>query len=1040
MKHKLLIFMFCLFALPSWAQQHKVTGKVTDASDGSGLPGVNVLEQGTTNGTVTDVDGNFSINVKENATIVFSYIGYKTQLIEIGNKSAINVSLSLDVTQLGEVVVVGYGTQSKREITGSIAKIDGSKLKEIQVPSFEAALQGQAAGVQVIQSSGLSGSGSVVRIRGISSVSASGDPLYVVDGIPITADNFLAEANWQNGAFNNNPLSSINPNDIESIEILKDAAAAGIYGSRGANGVILITTKRGKSGKPTFNFSSSVGVSEAVNKPNLLNSAEWLQLRQEAWELDGNTGAVWLPGYSAASDSPEDRLAAYQKASQNDTDWWDLLTGHGIKQSYNLSSRFSFADDVRAYVGLSYSNNESYIKGNSFERLSARANIDYAITKTLDLTISSSLSRGINQRVRVSYTGGLGDAMSTALPIYPVYDDNGDFWRGETQTVANPLFTNANFQGYTIDDRSISTMSLKYHPLERLQFTLSGGLDYLDQKNDQWESGALRNDFPDFDGDGNPDGIPRNRSERDVRWVTNYNVNALAEYETSINQSKFKFMAGAEYQQSVTAGKNNIVNLGTEVYSTRWKDEGDFSQETLQTQNLFRLSNDKWSFLSFFGRVNYALGDKYFLQATARTDGSSRFGENNRFGFFPVISGAWLLSEENFMSSAGFIDFLKLKVAYGITGNANFPSNQWVGTYKLNGNPVYNGQPIRYPDKVNNPDLKWETTKSYDIGFESEFINERIGLDVSFYLKRTEDVLMNLTLPQYNGFGSFWDNVGEIENKGVDVTLNTKNIVTNDFTWSTTVNVGYNTNEVISIGDYTEDAVSGGTNDTRIVEGYPVGTNYLVRFSRVDPQNGRPIYLDVNGFETYQYNEQRDRVPVGDVLPDAVGSFKNLFTYKAFDLNVLFVFTIGGNIYDSSSKRQLQFLSDWNVRDDIGDRWRQPGDVAKYPKVTLNPAEHGNDKEWFNTDLFLYDASYLRMRNVSLGYNLPKSFTDKLKIKSAKITLSGTNLLTFTKFPGLDPEVVRDFDNVTDRNLSPNVTYLTPPQEKSYRISLNVSF
>ncbi len=1040
MKQKLLVMVFSLLSVHLSAQQITVSGKVSDMDDGAPLPGVNVIIKGSSSGTVTDVSGNYTITADADDELIFSFIGYVTEEISVGQRSKIDVSLTADITQLNEVVVVGYGTQAKREITGSIAQIDGAKLQQIQVPSFEAALQGQAAGVQVIQGSGLSGAGSVVRVRGISSVSANGDPLYVVDGIPITANNFLAEANWQNGAFNNNPLAALNPNDIKSIEILKDAAAAGIYGSRGANGVILITTKRGKSGKPTFNFTATTGFSEPVAKPNLLNSQEWLQIRQEAWELDGNTGAVWLPGYSEASDSPEERLAAYQEASQNNTDWWDLLTDTGVKQSYNLSSRFSLMDRLKAYVGLSYSDNESYIKGNSFKRLSARANIDYAVNDQLDVVLSTSLSRGINERVRVSYTGGLGDAMSTALPIYPVFDDQGDFWRGNTRVVANPVFTNANFQGFTIDDRVINTLSLKYRPINKLEFTVSGGVDYLDQKNDQWESGELRGDFIDTDGDDVADSF-RNRSERDVRWVTNYNLNALAAYDYGLSDaSKFKLMLGAEYQESVTSGKNNIVHLGTDVGSTLWKEEGNFSNETEQTQNLFRLSDDKWSFLSFLARVNYALNDKYFFQATARADGSSRFGEDNRFGFFPVISGAWLLSEESFMDNVGSVNFLKLKAAFGITGNANFPSNQWVGTYATNPNPVYNGQPIRFPNKVNNPDLKWETTKSFDVGFEVGLFNERLDMEVSYYLKRTEDVLMNLTLPQYNGFGSFWDNVGEIENKGVDLTFTTKNLVLSDFTWTTTFNIGYNTNEVLSIGNYTEDAVSGGTNDTRIVEGFPVGTNFLIRYSRVDPLTGRPIYLDVNGFETFEYNEQRDRVPVGDVLPDAVGSFSNLFTYKNFDLNVLFVFTIGGNIYDSSSKRQLQFLSDWNTREDIGNRWKQPGDVATYPKVTLTPSEHGNDKEWFNTDLFLHDASYLRMRNIALGYNLPSSFTDRIGIQGAKVTVSGTNLLTFTKFPGLDPEVVRDFDNVTDRNLSPNVTYLTPPQEKAYSITLNVSF
>jgi hypothetical protein len=345
-----------------------------------------------------------------------------------------------------------------------------------------------------------------------------------------------------------------------------------------------------------------------------------------------------------------------------------------------------------------------------------------------------------------------------------------------------------------------------------------------------------------------------------------------------------------------------------------------------------------------------------------------------------------------------------------------------------------------FPNKVHNPDLKWETTQNLDIGFELGLFNGKINAEVSYYQKNTHDVLMNLTIPAYNGFTNFYGNVGKIQNHGLEVTVNTINYQTTKFKWNTTFNVAFNENKVLSIGGYTPDAVSGGTNDTRIVEGKPLGTNYLVRFARVDPATGRPIYLDNNGYETFEYNEQRDRMAVGNVLPDAVGSITNTFTYGNFDLNFMFVFVVGGDIYDSSSKRQLAFLSDWNTREDLGNRWRQPGDIAKYPKVTLVPAEHGNTKEWFNTDMWIHDASYLRLRSVSIGYNLPTEVISKWKLTNARISFSGMNLLTFTKFPGLDPEVVRDFDNQTDRNMSPSITYLTPPQEKSYNFSLNITF
>jgi TonB-dependent starch-binding outer membrane protein SusC len=1042
---KLLAFIGFVFLGFQTIAQSTVSGKVISQDDGSPIPGVSIAIKNTTTGTFTDADGNYSIAAPSDGTLVFSFIGYISQEVLIGGRSSINVSMLTDITTLQEVVVVGYGTQTKREITGSIAKVDGSKIAAMPTTSFEAALQGQAAGVQVIQGSGIAGSGSVVRIRGIASVSANGDPLYVVDGIPITADNFLQEANWQNGAFNNNPLSAINPADIESIEILKDAAAAGIYGSRGSNGVVLITTKRGKAktGKPVFNFSSTIGTSSPVAKPKFYSGQQWLQIRQEAWELDGNTGAVWLPGYSGAGDSPAVRLAAFQEASKHNTDWWDLLTQTGVKQQYNFSTNIA-RKKLSAYIGASYSDNESYIKGNQFKRYSLRANIDYKFSDRLDISLSSSYAQGINKRVRVAYTGGLGDAMSTALPIYPVRNDAGEFFRGG----ANPVFTAANFSGFTVDNRTINNLALHYTPIDKLKITVAGSYDYLDQRNDIWESAALRNDTRDLDDDGTAE-TPYNRAERDSRYVDNFNVNAIAEYDLNLSESqKLKLMIGSEYQQAVTTSRNNEVYAGPNVDQTQFRNGGAYDSFSFGDSTVLNrlaseyrvLPKDKWSFMSYFFRANYSIGEKYYLQGTARVDGSSRFGSNNRYGFFPVISGAWLASEEDFMSGVDFISTLKLKAAYGITGNASIPSNQWVGTYEEVATPVYNGQPILYPNKVNNPDLKWETTESTDLGFELGFLNEKVTAEFSYYRKNTRDVLMNLVIPSYNGFGNFYGNVGKIRNSGVELTLNSVNYQNQNFKWSSVFNIAYNTNKVLSIGGYTPDAVSGGTNDTRIVEGKPVGTNYLIRFSRVDPATGKPVYLDKDGYETFIYNEQRDRVPVGDVLPDAVGSFTNNFAFKNFDLSFLFVFVIGGDIYDSSSKRQLSFLSDWNIREDLGNRWTQPGDVAQYPKVTLNPAEHGNSKEWFNTDMFLYDASYMRLRNISLGYNIPSPITEKLRLKNARVALSAMNLLTFTKFPGLDPEVVRDFDNQTDRNMSPNITYLTPPQEKSYNVSLNITF
>lgn len=1018
-------FFFCTLAF----SQARIAGKIVD-EEGTPLIGATVLVEGTLKGTATNFDGEFELeNVPEGSQILtISYTGYQSQTVPVQVPKSGTLSqdftLKVDAQILDEIVVVGYGVQRKRDLSGSISKVDGQKLQATITPSFESALQGQAAGVSVIQGSGLAGASSVIRIRGISSISASAEPLYVVDGIPIDVNYFLAEANWQNGAFNNNPLASLNPADIESIEILKDASAAGIYGSRGTNGVILITTKRGKSKRLSIDFSTRVATSDPVAKPDLLNSQEWLALRQEAWELDGNTGTVWIPNYSSVTDSEATKRQAFEEASKVNTDWWDLLTQTGIKSEVNLGASFG-TDFIKTYLGYTYGNSDSYIIGNNLKKHNIRANMDFDLGKKLLLKLSGSYNYGLNERVRVAYTGGLGDAMSTALPIYRVYKDDGTYWRGYNSTsAANPIFSNDNFEGFTLDQRSINTAQLVYTPIKKLNFVLNGGYDWFVQDNDQYENLDNTNQLI-------------QRAERDSRTVKNYTASAFGEYsilESSVN--KLKLMAGSEIQRKLTSGFNNLVYRGVE--STQFRGKGNFSDEMRDNTNYTILQNDRESFISFFSRVNYALYDKYVFQVSARSDGSSKFGSNNRFGFFPAVSAGWIVSEEDFFRN-GVVNYLKIKSSFGVLGNAGLPSNQWVGTIKTDGQ--YNGQKIRYVSKIPNPDLKWETTKTFDLGFESGWFNDRITLEMTYYYKNTEDALLNLTVPGYFGYGDkYWDNVAHIVNEGVEGSITAYPLKGKSFSWRTTLNTGYNYNEIVSIGSYTEDAVSGGTNDTRVVEGHPVGTNFLIPFYGVDPENGKPLYLDINGNPTYEYNETRDRRAVGDVLPDFSGGWDNAIQVGPVGLNFLFTFSSGFDVYDSSSKRQMSFLSDWNVWSRIGKRWKEPGDVVDYPKVTLNPAEHGNDKEWFNTDTWLLDGSFIRLRNIALSYNFPQTWMRRIGAQSGFISVGGTNLMTFTKYPGLDPEVVRDFDDVNDRNLSSNITYLTPPQEKSYMVSLNLKF
>ncbi len=452
-----------------FSQEKLASGKVLDSRDNSPIANATISVKGGRSATATTADGSFQLRVPATATtLVVSSVGYSSKDVLIGSEP-MQVTLEQTNAALNEVVVVGYGTQRRRDVTGAIAKVNSEQLNSIPVPSFEAALQGKAAGVQIIQGNGLAGSGSVVRIRGIGSISASGDPLYVVDGIPIIADPFLRS---NAGAMNQNPLASINPADIESVEILKDAGATGIYGSRGANGVILITTKRGKTGKPTFNYANKLGISTYANKPDFVNAEEWLQLRQEAWVNDGKTGLADLPnGISRA------------QASQTNTDWWDELTQIGFINEHNLSMNQGNAK-LKTFANLSYSNNEGYIKSNAYQRISARLNIDYNILKTLKVSLSSGYNRGVNKRVPAAWDGGIGDAMSGALPIFPVYNPDGSYFTGN----ANPVRRINETKRREIDNRLIGGLSVEFQPLKNLFLKASSSIEYTTAIDDQFES------------------------------------------------------------------------------------------------------------------------------------------------------------------------------------------------------------------------------------------------------------------------------------------------------------------------------------------------------------------------------------------------------------------------------------------------------------------------------------------------------------------------------------------------------------------------
>ena len=998
-----------------------VSGTVVDEFN-EPLPSVAIsVDKG--GATSTNFSGQYSLSLKEGTySITYSFIGYQpvTKQVEVKGKETVNVSMKPATNELDEVVVVGYGVARKRDLTGSVVSLKTKELTDIPTPSFENAIQGKAAGVQVITGSGIAGSGSMVRVRGVASISAGGDPLYVVDGIPITQDYFL---NGNRGGFNTNPLATINPNDIESVEILKDAAATGIYGSRGSNGVVLITTKRGKSKKLAYNFSSRVGFSNPTALPNMMDKDEYLQMYEEAWINDGNVGVPVLPG---------NRVSWAEAQAFEGTDWVQETIRQGIKHGYDFSASRGFKGG-NFYAGLSYNDNNSYLSGNSYERLSGRINADFDITKRFKLGLSTSLSRGVNNRIDAAWSGGLGEAMSRALPIYPIYyaedeyDDDGnliaeegDYWLKGGVSV-NPV-AQRNLKEWTaIEDRSINNITMNYKLNDNWTFRGQGAFDFMHFEDHIWEKPGYDPTYKDDDGEfmGRANMFPYS--------VYNTSGNSTLNYIKDLGDDHhINWLVGTEYQYNRIKRWDNYYDSDAEG---QIRETGNYVNNPLS-----RI--EEYAFASAFTRLNYNYKGKYYAEALIRRDGSSKFGPNNKYGNFPAASLGWVISDEDFMANLPNVNFLKLKTSVGKNGNSAIPSYQWFGYYNV-ANNGYGGETYRYPVLRENADLRWETSTTYDVGLEYGFFQDRISGELAWYRKQTNDMLLNVTLQGSTGFGSWWDNVGSVYNTGVEFAIKSRNIVTDNFTWTTDFNIARNYNEITSIGQYSQDAVSGGTNDTRVVVGMPIGTNYLVKFSHVDPTNGLPVYLDLEGNETYTWDLQ-NRVATGNVMPDAIGGLTNTFNYKNWEFGFMWVFTIGGDIYDSSSKRQMGVVTDWNMRTDLFDRWQQPGDQATYPRLSRDYRTYGSNTEWINTDLWLHDGTYARLRNVKLSYRVPQ---DQLKyVKGMTVNVTGTNLITLTNFIGLDPEIARDFENATDRNMSPNITYLTPPQEKTYNIGVNINF
>ena len=1013
----IMCFMLSLFSLTAFAQI-KITGTASDAETGEPLSFITIQIKGTTAGTTSDMDGNYSIEVpNRDAILVYSYIGYRSQEIKVGNQTHINVRLSEDVETLDEVVVVGYGVQNKRDVTGSIAKVGSEELMSVPTSSFDAALQGRAAGVQVTQTSGLAGSGAAIRVRVIASITAGGDPLIVVDGIPI-----MQNAGDRVGAAQANPMSSINANDIESIDILKDASATAIYGSRGANGVVLITTKRGKSGKPQINFSSKVAFSTTNRKVDMLETKDYLDIYKEALENDYKFNPSGATDPSTVSSYPGGY--SEEQALLNNTDWQDLITRTGISTYNDLSVSWG-NKKIQTYLGVSNVEENSYLVNDHFGRTSVRLNIDYKPINILKIGGNFSFSHTDHRPTPSSWDGGWGRAISTALPYFPAYNSDGSYYVFPKST--NPV-TEANEKRRRIfTQRTMASLYADLQIIKGLSLRLEGNIDYRDNESNYLRTKELST---------------KPNSNVTNRYETNWNAKALLNYSLSINEKhRFHFLLGTEALKSTRV--SNYTNVVFEQGKEDWLFNNPAYDETNKTFTSY--PNQDFSFISFFGRINYTFKDRYMFTGTFRRDGSSRFGENNKFGNFPAASIGWMITEEDFLKDNEVVSLLKLKTGFGITGNAEIPNYAQWGAVSVNTNQLYVGDNYWYINSLKNPDLKWETTSTFDVGLEYGFLKNRISGEIGFYNKNSKDLFLNVSVPASVGYTAFLANIGKVRNTGVEFNIKSVNITNRDFTWTTDFNISYNKNKVLDVGNAGPDALSG-EGDTRVLVGQPIGVNYLVKVLRVDPQDGMPVYemLDENKKpvgETKEYNADRDRQPVGHPYSDFVGGLNNTFTYKNWDFGFMFTFQIGGNIYDDGEKFQMNNVGTWNLKSNVLDRWQKPGDVTDVPRVSLGKSGIELAR---NTTEYLHDAGFLRLKNVNVGYTFKGIRIKKFNIRDIRLYAQATNLLTlfseyYNKYSG-EPEIMRDVDSAQKRNLSLNVTYLTPPQARTYTIGLSVNF
>ena len=975
------------------SQIKNVSGRVTD-STGAPLPGVTVLIKGTTQGTVTDFDGNYSISdVPVNGTLVFSFVGMRTQEIVVGNQSMINVVMAEDAIGIEEVVAIGYGTVKKSDLTGSVVSLNSEDLNRVNTVSVDQLLQGRAAGVQITQSSHAPGGGVSVRIRGTGSITAGQEPLYVVDGFPV--NNVATATGELNSGFDgqlppNNPLNSINPADIQSIEILKDASAAAIYGSRGSNGVVIITTKSGTKGAAKLNYNASYSVSRIRHKMDVLSTSEYINVMNELAVARGISAPFGSDVVSSVGAG---------------TDWQDVILRMGSTQTHNLSLSGQ-SGGTTYYSSLSSYDEEGILENTGYHRYQARLNLDQQVSDkfTFGMKVNSSFEKNRQVPVNGFAINEQGDAIYLALnnaPINPILNEDGSIFRPETDgiialTLGNPYaIVNGQILKEVIN-RTIVNIYGEYDLTPDIKAKVTLGSDRTNKRRDIYSNRISK----------------QGESAGGIATVvggelSNTLLEGILTYTKTIAEKhSLTAMLGSTYQSF----ENRTFSAGTQGFASDVIETNDLSLGTQAQNQVGSFASDR-RLLSYLGRVNYGFDDKYLLTTSIRADGSSNFGANKRYGYFLSFSGAWKIINESFLKDYDVLSDLKLRAGWGQLGNDDIGIARALATYSGGAVAVFGGQQVSgvSPSRIPNPDLKWETSEQLNFGLDFGFLKSRIRGSIDYYKKSNKDLLLNLPIPSTSGFSVLASNVGQVNNSGIELMLNSVNL-TGALKWSTDLNFSTSKNEVVSLGNIPEIIQTNAEIQSLIRPGEALysyyGTQAIGIFQEgQDPiaaqpniVPGNPIWLDANKDDQIT---DADRVVLGNPYPDFTFGINNSFSYKNFELNVFVDGALGQELMNWALVDALYPNDTYRNRlaEPLLNRWTPDNPTNKWPSAVDFSLYGGSQSNSF----LVADASFVRLKNVQLSYNVPMNNIHFLK--SLDVFIGGQNLFVLTDYPGYDPDV-----------------------------------